>query len=124
MAYQLFYGNPFVPGVGQSLVEGARKKEDFARRIQNTKLRLEARALDIEQAKLDATKTANEIDQERQAKARRPRGNTSTNRPNTGSGVTTSTARRNNSASGRNRRRATASTSTRASPPRMPTARR
>jgi len=64
MPYQLFYGNPFIPGVGQGIFEGAKNREDFARRVQNQKLLLERRGQDIQAAQIAVTQTAREVDRD------------------------------------------------------------
>lgn len=48
MAYQLFYGNPFIPGMGEALFQAGRNETLFARAVETAKLGLEQRRLRLQ----------------------------------------------------------------------------
>ena len=54
MPYQMFYGNRYTEGVGDNLFEGARKTEDFARKVENARTNLARRRQSLEEARLAA----------------------------------------------------------------------
>jgi len=56
MSYQLFYGNPFASGGGAATAEHAREKTEFARAVENAKLRLESRRVSVQEAQQELAK--------------------------------------------------------------------
>lgn len=66
MAYQLFYGNPFASGAGAATAGHAREKTEFARAVENAKLRLDSRRVSVQEAQQELEKSREERIREQQ----------------------------------------------------------
>jgi len=66
MAYQLFYGNPFTPGMDSAIFNASKNVEQYGRNLQNAKLALDRRQLELQRAKTIADLQNHDIDRRMQ----------------------------------------------------------
>lgn len=71
MGFEIRYGNPFQPGVGDALMEGAREETDFARIQANNRIMIADRNLQLERARLNFQVKQADVDNRIKANAMR-----------------------------------------------------
>lgn len=64
MPFEVRYGNPYAPGVGASIFEGAKKETEFARMIEVNRLNQSAQQLELEKANQAIRRDQQDIDNE------------------------------------------------------------